>query len=105
MKNLLSHHEMATLFVLYNSPERVALAAPDALAPQQAHLVEVVSTKSDDAQFRLTSKRTELLRRFGLARSKRRSSQAAAGVNVEGTVKGCGYDRLGGAHLLVSARD
>jgi len=69
MKKLLSHHEIAMLFVLFSAPGQVALADPDAVTLQQERLVEVVSTTSEDTKFRLTSEGTELLRRLGLART------------------------------------
>ena len=69
MKKLLSHHEIAMLFVLFSAPGQVALADPDAVTLQQEQLVEVVSTTSEKPEFRLTSEGTELLRRLGLART------------------------------------
>ncbi|MHB9838008.1 hypothetical protein Q8F57_024550 [Paraburkholderia terrae] len=69
MKKLLSHHEIAMLIVLFSAPGQVALADPDAVTLQQEQLVEVVSTTSESAEFRLTSEGTELLRRLGLART------------------------------------
>lgn len=69
MKTLLSHHEIAMLFVLFSAPGQVALADPDAVTLQQEQLVEVVSTISENAEFRLTSEGTELLRRLGLVRT------------------------------------
>ena len=68
MKKLLSHHEIAMLFVLFSAPGQVALVDPDLVTLQQARLVEVVSTIFEDAEFRLTSEGTELLRRLRLAR-------------------------------------
>lgn len=69
MKKLLSHHEIAMLFVLFSAPGQVALADPDAVTLQQEQLVEVVSTTSEKPEFRLTSEGTELLRRLGLTRT------------------------------------
>jgi hypothetical protein len=69
MKKLLSHHEIAMLFVLVSAPGQVALADPDAATLQQERLVEVVSTTSENAEFRLTPEGTALLRRLGLART------------------------------------
>ncbi|MGP8434226.1 hypothetical protein ACT2FY_36485 [Paraburkholderia fungorum] len=69
MKKLLSHHEIAMLFVLFSAPGKVALANPDAMTLQREELVEVVSTTSENAEFRLTSEGTELWRRLGLART------------------------------------
>ncbi|NYH18845.1 hypothetical protein [Paraburkholderia bryophila] len=69
MKKLLSPHEIAMLFVLFSAPGKVALADPDVATLQQEQLVEVVSTTSGNAEFRLTSDGTELLRRLGLART------------------------------------
>ena len=42
MKKLLSHHEIAVLFLLFSAPSQVALADPDAVALQQEQLVEFV---------------------------------------------------------------
>jgi hypothetical protein len=67
MTNLLSHHEIATLFVLYCSPERSVRADLDVLPLQHAHLVEVVAAESGQKFYRVTSKGHELVRRFGLA--------------------------------------
>ncbi|RKF35655.1 hypothetical protein [Paraburkholderia fungorum] len=69
MKKLLSHHEIAMLFVLFSAPGQVALADPDAVTLQQEQLVEVVPTTSKKPEFRVTSEGTELLRRLGLART------------------------------------
>ena len=69
MKKLLSHHEIAMLFVLFSAPGQVALADPDVAALQQEQLVEVVSTTSENAELRLTLEGTEMLRRLGLART------------------------------------
>ncbi|QLD53949.1 hypothetical protein [Paraburkholderia fungorum] len=68
MKKLLSHHEIAMLFVLFSASGQVALADPDVVTLQQEQLVEVVSTTSEGGEFRLTSEGTEVLRRLGLAR-------------------------------------
>jgi hypothetical protein len=68
MTNLLSHHEIATLFVLFHSPERIVPADPDVLPLQHAHLVEVISAESGLTHYRVTSKGHELVRRFGLAK-------------------------------------
>lgn len=67
MKNLLSPHEIAMLFVLFSAPAQVALADPDVVTLQQERLVEVVSTTSEDAEFRLTPEGTALLQRLGSA--------------------------------------
>jgi len=83
MTNLLSHHEIATLFVLYHSPERIALADLDVLPLQHAHLVEVVSAESGHTCYRVTSKGHELVRRFGLAQRKDYCAEPAACVEVE----------------------
>ncbi|MGY6259069.1 hypothetical protein ACXIVK_37165 [Paraburkholderia caledonica] len=66
MKKLLSHHEIAMLFVLFNAPGQVALADPDVATLQKEQLIEVVTTTSENAEFRLTSEGTDLLRRLGL---------------------------------------
>ncbi|MFL9959004.1 hypothetical protein PQR65_37005 [Paraburkholderia nemoris] len=69
MKKLLSHHEIAMLFVLFSTPGQVALADPDAVTLQREQLVEVVPTTSENAEFRVTSEGTALSRRLGLART------------------------------------
>jgi hypothetical protein len=66
MKSLLSHHEIAILFLLLDAPNQVALCDPDAIALQEASLVEIVSTAFDDCRFRLTPAGAELLRRLGM---------------------------------------
>ena len=66
MTKPLSHHEIATLFVLFSAPWQVALGDPDAVTLPQERLVEVVQTTSTDAEFRLTSEGMALLRRLGL---------------------------------------
>jgi hypothetical protein len=83
MTNLLSHHEIATLFVLYHSPERIALADLDVLPLQHAHLVEVVSAESGHTFYRVTSKGHELVRRFGVAKHNERCAEPAASIAVE----------------------
>lgn len=77
MTNLLSHHEIATLFVLYHSPERIALADLDVLPLQHEHLVEVVAAESGQTYYRVTSKGHELVRRFGLATPEERWVEAS----------------------------
>ena len=66
MKLLLSPHEIAILFLLLDAPSQVAPGDPDAIALQEASLVEIVSTAFDDGRFRLTPAGTELLRRLGM---------------------------------------
>jgi hypothetical protein len=66
MKSLLSHHEIATLFLLFDAPKQAAPGDPDATALQEARLVEIVSTALDDGRFRLTPAGAELLRRLGM---------------------------------------
>ena len=83
MTNLLSHHEIATLFVLYHAAERIALADLDVLPLQHAHLVEVVSAESGQTDYRVTSKGNELVRRFGLAKRRERCAEPAAKAEVE----------------------
>ena len=41
MKSLLSHHEIAILFLLLDAPNQVAPDNPDAIALQEARLVEI----------------------------------------------------------------
>jgi hypothetical protein len=66
MKSLLSHHEIAILFLLLDAPNQVAPGDPDAIALQEARLVEIGSTAFDDGRFRLTPAGAELLRRLGM---------------------------------------
>ena len=67
MRSLLSHHEIAILFLLLDAPNQVAPGDPDAIALQEASLVEIVPTALDDGRFRLTPAGAELLRRLGMA--------------------------------------
>lgn len=64
MKLLLSHHEIAILLLLLNAPAQIARGDPDAMALQQANLVEQVSASADDERLRLTPAGAELLRRL-----------------------------------------
>ncbi|MBK3740739.1 MULTISPECIES: hypothetical protein [Paraburkholderia] len=64
MKSLLSHHEIAILFLLLDAPNQVAPGDPDAIALQEARLVEIVPTAFDDGRFRVTPAGAELLRRL-----------------------------------------
>jgi len=66
MRLPLSHHEIAILFLLLDAPNQVAPGDPDAIALQEASLVEVVPTVFDEGGFRLTSAGAELLRRLGM---------------------------------------
>jgi hypothetical protein len=66
MKSLLSHHEIAILFLLLDAPNQVAPDNPDAIALQEARLVEIVSAPFYDGKFRLTPAGAELLRRLGM---------------------------------------
>jgi peptidoglycan/xylan/chitin deacetylase (PgdA/CDA1 family) len=69
MRSLLSHHEIAILFLLLDAPNQVAPGDPDAIALQEARLVEIVSTTFDDERLRLTPAGAELLRRLGMTAS------------------------------------
>lgn len=64
MRNLLSPHEIATLFVIQHAPEQVAPSHSDAVHLQHANLVQVVSAHAGDARLVLTSKGRELLKRL-----------------------------------------
>jgi len=68
MKSLLSHHEIAILLLLLNAPGQVSRSDPDALALQQARLVEVLYEASSDDRLRLTPEGREVLRRLGITR-------------------------------------
>ena len=68
MKSLLSHHEIAILLLLLNAPGQVSRSDPDALALQQARLVEVLYEASSDDRLRLTPEGKEVLRRLGITR-------------------------------------
>jgi len=65
MKKLLSPHEIAMLFVLFNASGPLALADPDVTTLQQENLIEAVFTTTNEAEFRLTPEGTELIRRLG----------------------------------------
>jgi hypothetical protein len=67
MRKLLSHHEIAILLLLFNAPGQAFAGNADAVALQQANLVEVVSSVSDDPKFELTSEGVEVLRRLGVS--------------------------------------
>ncbi len=68
MKSLLSHHEIAILLLLLNAPGQVSRSDPDAIALQQARLVEVLYESSSDDRLRLTPEGQEVLRRLGITR-------------------------------------
>ncbi len=69
MKKLLSHHEIAMLFVLFSAPVQVARADPDTTTLEQESLVEVVRTAAASADVRLTTEGRALLQRFGLVKA------------------------------------
>jgi hypothetical protein len=69
MRSPLSHHEIAILFLLLDAPSQVAPGDADAIALQEARLVEIVSTAFDDERLRLTPAGAELLRRLGMTAS------------------------------------
>ncbi|QCP53305.1 hypothetical protein FAZ95_30035 [Trinickia violacea] len=66
MRSLLSHHEIAILFLLLDAPSQVEPGDPDAVALQEASLVEIVPSAFDEGGFRLTPAGAELLRRLGM---------------------------------------
>ncbi|SEB93402.1 hypothetical protein SAMN02787142_0587 [Burkholderia sp. WP9] len=68
MRNPLSHHEIAALFVLFSAPRQVALADPEAATLQQERLVEVVPKTATHAELRLTSEGKALVARLGLTK-------------------------------------
>lgn len=69
MRKLLSHHEIAILLLLFNAPGQVSAANPDVVALQQERLVEIVSSTTDESNFKLTSEGVEILRRLGMTTS------------------------------------
>ncbi|WP_036047189.1 hypothetical protein [Paraburkholderia mimosarum] len=66
MKSLLSHHEIALLLLLLSGPGQVSRTDPDAIALQQAQLVEVASEAPFERGLRLTAAGKEVLRRLGI---------------------------------------
>jgi len=66
MKSILSHHEIAHLLLLLSGPGQVSRTDPDAIALQQAQLVEVASEASFERGLRLTAAGKEVLRRLGI---------------------------------------
>ena len=65
MKPLLSLHEIALLLLLVSAPGQVRNTDPDAIALQQANLIEVASDTASDRDLRLTAEGREVLRRLG----------------------------------------
>ena len=65
MKPLLSLHEIALLLLLVSAPGQVRNTDPDAIALQQAKLIEVASDAASDRDLRLTAEGREVLRRLG----------------------------------------
>ncbi|TCF96425.1 hypothetical protein BZM26_37765 [Paraburkholderia strydomiana] len=78
MKNLLSPHEIATLFVVRNAPGQVAHTDPDALTLQLADLVKLLPAASGHGGLVTTLKGRELLRRLGLTTAKSRRLETSS---------------------------
>ena len=65
MKPVLSLHEIALLLLVLGAPAQVRHSDPDAIALQQAKLIEVVQETASDRSLRLTAEGREVLRRLG----------------------------------------
>ena len=65
MKSVLSLHEIALLLLVLGASTQVQHTDPDAIALQQAKLIEVMQETASDRNLRLTAEGRELLRRLG----------------------------------------
>ncbi len=65
MKPVLSLHEIALLLLVLGASAQVRHTDSDAIALQQAKLIEVVQEAASDRNLRLTAEGRELLRRLG----------------------------------------
>lgn len=68
MKPVLSLHEIALLLLVLGASDQVQHTDPDAIALQQAKLVEVVQEATSAHNLRLTAEGREILRRLGAGR-------------------------------------
>lgn len=64
IKPPLSLHEIALLLLLVSTPGQVRHTDPDAIALQQANLIEVAPDTASDRDLRLTAEGREVLRRL-----------------------------------------
>ncbi|KMY85531.1 hypothetical protein BUMB_03416c [Candidatus Paraburkholderia calva] len=66
IKQLLSHHEIATLLLLLHAPIDVMVATPDVASLQEFDYVEIVSAESSSPQVCLTEDGNAVLRGLGI---------------------------------------
>lgn len=66
IKKLLSHHEIATLLLLFHAPIDVMAATPDVASLQEYGYVEIVSPDMGAPKLRLTEDGNAVLRGLGV---------------------------------------
>jgi hypothetical protein len=66
IKRLLSHHEIATLLLLFHAPIDALAATPDVASLQEYGYVEIVSADTSKPQVRLTEDGNAVLRGLGV---------------------------------------
>ena len=66
IRRLLSHHEIATLLLLWHAPIDAIAATPDVASLQEIGYVEMVSHAPGEAKVRLTEDGNAVLRGLGV---------------------------------------
>jgi hypothetical protein len=66
IRRLLSHHEIATLLLLWHAPIDAIAATPDVASLQEIGYVETVSQAAGEAKVRLTEDGNAVLRGLGV---------------------------------------
>ncbi|SAL11447.1 hypothetical protein AWB68_00015 [Caballeronia choica] len=66
IRRLLSHHEIATLLLLWHAPIDAIAATPDVASLQEIGYVETVSQAAGEAEVRLTEDGNAVLRGLGV---------------------------------------
>lgn len=66
IKRLLSHHEIATLLLLWHAPIDAIAATPDVASLQEIGYVETVSQAAGEVEVRLTEDGNAVLRGLGV---------------------------------------
>jgi hypothetical protein len=66
IKRLLSHHEIATLLLLFHAPIDAMAATPDVASLQEYGYVEIVSPEAGGPKVRLTEDGNAVLRGLGV---------------------------------------
>jgi hypothetical protein len=66
IRRLLSHHEIATLLLLWHAPIDAIAATPDVASLQEIGYVETVSQAPGEAEVRLTEDGNAVLRGLGV---------------------------------------